>query len=153
MANSYHQIYIHAVFVVKYREATIGKSWKEAFLKVIANLINDTGCKTYIVNGAEDHVHCLFGLVPSVSVSVIMQSAKAKSSKWMNESGFLRHRFEWQEGYGAFSYAKSQLESVYRYIENQEKHHKIQSFKDEYISILQKFGVDFDERYIFQDMV
>ena len=82
-----------------------------------------------------------------------MQSVKAKSSKWINESGILRHRFEWQEGYGAFSYGKSVLATVYRYIQNQEKHHHIQPFREEYIDILQRYGVDYDDRYIFQDPV
>ena len=153
MANSYHQIYIHSFFVVKYREAIIGKSWKDDMHRVIANLISESGCTSMIVNGVADHVHCLWGLIPSVPVSVIMQSTKARSSKWVNESRILKHRFEWQEGYGAFSYSKSQLENVFRYIKNQKKHHQVQTFRDEYIQMLHKFGVDYDERYIFQDPV
>jgi len=130
MANSYHQIYIHAVFVVKYRDAMIEKEWKAELMAVIGNLINETGCKILIVNGVEDHVHCLFGLKPSVSLSDVMQCAKAKSSKWINETDKYPYRFEWQEGYGAFSYSKSQIDTVYHYIRNQEAHHRTQSFNN-----------------------
>src|SRR5680860_1127826 len=113
MANTYHQIYIQSVFAVKYREAVIEKAWKSDMLAVIGNLINETGCKTIIVNGVEDHVHCFFGLKPSISVSDVMKNAKAKSSKWVNESGILENRFEWQPGFGAFSYSRSHIKPVY----------------------------------------
>ncbi len=122
-------------------------------LAVIGNLINETGCTTLAVNGVEDHVHIFFGLKPSVSVSDVMQSVKGKSSKWMNESGLLSHRFEWQAGYGAFSYGRSQIDDVCRYIQNQEEHHKKETFRQEYIRLLEKFGIEYDEKYIFQEMV
>jgi putative transposase len=153
MANSYHQVYIQAVFVVKYRATIIEKKWKSELLAVIGNLINENGCKTYIVNGVEDHVHCLIGLKPSISISNLMQSVKAKSSKWINEQQFTIERFEWQEGYGVFSYSHSQINQVYKYIENQEEHHKKRSFREEYIDFLEKFEVPYDERYIFEDLV
>jgi len=95
MANTYHQIYIQAVFGVKYSNATIDKKWKHDLLAVIGNLINETGCKNYIVNGVEDHVHCFFGLKPSVMLADVMQSVKAKSSKWLNEGDLITNRFEW----------------------------------------------------------
>ena len=94
MANTYHQMYIQTVFAVKYREATITKELKSELMAVIGNLINETGCKTILVNGVEDHVHCFFGLKPPIDVSKVMQIAKAKSSKWVNESGLLQRRFE-----------------------------------------------------------
>ena len=153
MANTYHQMYIQTVFAVKYRDAVIGKSWKSDLLQVIGNLINETGCKTLLVNGVEDHIHCFIGLIPSVSISAIMQSSKAKSSKWINESGILKHRFEWQPGFGSFTYSRSHIDRVFRYIQNQENHHKKQPFREEYIEMLIKFGVAYDERYIFQDLV
>lgn len=106
MANTYHQVYIQTVFAVKYRAAVIDKSWKLKLFAIIGNLINETGCKTIIVNGVEDHVHCFFSIKPSISISDVMKNAKAKSSKWLNESGLLRHRFEWQVGFGAFSYSQ-----------------------------------------------
>jgi putative transposase len=153
MANTYHQMHVQAVFAVKYREAVIDKSFRSEFFAVIGNLINETGCKTLIVNGVEDHVHCLFGLKPSISVSDVMKNAKAKSSKWLNENGILKHRFEWQVGFGCFTYSKSQVNRVYKYIENQEAHHKKQTFRDEYLEFLTQYEVEFDERFIFQDLI
>src|SRR5665647_1128370 len=153
MANSYHQMYIQTVFAVKYRDAIIKESWKDDLLQVIGNLINETGCKTLLVNGMEDHIHCFIGLIPSVAVSDMMQSAKARSSKWINESGLLRHRFEWQPGFGSFSYSRSHVDRVFMYIQNQENHHKKQTFREEYIEMLIKHSIAYDERYIFQDLV
>ena len=153
MANSYHQMYIQTVFAVKYRDAIIAKSWKEDLLQVIGNLINESGCKTLVVNGVEDHIHCFIGLIPSVSVSDVMQCTKVRSSKWINEKGLLKHRFEWQPGFGSFSYSGSHVDRVFRYIQNQERHHKQLTFRDEYIDMLIKHGVAYDERYIFQDLV
>jgi REP element-mobilizing transposase RayT len=146
-------MYVQTVFAVKYREAVIDKSFRSELFAVIGNLINETGCKTIIVNGVEDHVHCFFGLKPSVSVSDVMKNAKAKSSKWLNESGILNHRFEWQEGFGTFSYSKSHVDKVYKYIENQEAHHKKQTFREEYLEFLARYEVEFDERFIFQDLI
>jgi REP element-mobilizing transposase RayT len=153
MSNTYSQLYIQAVFAVKFRNAVIEKEWKSQLMAVIGNLINETGCKTIIVNGVEDHVHCFFILKPSISISDLMQSVKAKSSKWVNESKLMLNRFEWQRGFGAFSYSKSHTNNVYNYILNQEEHHKKQSFREEYIEFLNKFEVDYDERYIFEDLI
>lgn len=146
-------MYIQAVFAVKYRKAAIQFAWKKDLFGVIGNLINETGCKTLIVNGVEDHVHCFFGLKPSVSISNVMKNAKAKSSKWVNESRLLPHRFEWQEGYAAFSYSRSHINAVHKYIQNQEAHHSKRTFRDEYVDMLAKFDVNFDERYIFNDLI
>ena len=153
MANTFHQILIQTVFPVKYWDGVLDKNWREELFSVIGNLINETGCNAIITNGVEDHVHCFFGLKPSVSVSEVMKSAKAKSSKWINESGFLEHHFEWQPGFGAFSYSRSQMNRVYKYIMNQEKHHENQSFLDEYIEFLGKFEVTYDERYLFNKLI
>ena len=133
MANTYHQIYLQTVFAVKYRKAVINKTWKEKLFAVIGNLINETNCKTIIVNGVEDHVHCLVGLRPVVSVSELMKTVKAKSSKYINDHKLTPERFEWQEGYGVFSYSQSAVDAVYKYIQNQEAHHKKQTFRDEYL--------------------
>jgi REP element-mobilizing transposase RayT len=126
--------------------------WKSDLQAVIGNLINETGCKTLIVNGIEDHMHCFLGLKPSISVSDVMKSVKAKSSKWIDESGYLDDRFEWQKGFGCFSYSRSHVDAVYHYIRNQEKHHQRVSFREEYITMLEKFGIDYDERYIFEEL-
>jgi len=153
MSNTYHQVYIQAVFAVKYREAIITSDCKSKILSVIGNLINETGCKTLIVNGTEDHVHCLLSLKPTISISELMKIVKGKSSKFINDHQLTKHKFEWQEGYGAFSYSKSHIDAVYKYIANQEEHHKRENFKDEYISLLNKFNVKFDEKYIFEKLI
>ena len=153
MANTYHQIYLQTVFAVKYRKAIIDKVWSSQLYAVIGNLINETGCKIIIVNGVEDHVHCLIGLKPVVSVSELMKTVKAKSSKYINDHSLTASRFEWQEGYGVFSYGQSQLDKVYKYIQNQEAHHKKQTFRDEYLEFLKKFKIDYDEKYIFQELI
>jgi REP element-mobilizing transposase RayT len=146
-------MYIQTVFAVKYREAVIERIWKEELFGVIGNLINETECETILVNGVEDHVHCFFGLEPKVSVSDVMKNAKAKSSKWVNESGLLKHRFEWQKGFGAFSYSRSHIDKVFKYIKNQEAHHKKETFREEYIKMLKAFGVEYEEKYIFEDLI
>lgn len=153
MGNTYHQMYIQAVFAVKYRAAVIQPEWKTRLFSIMGNLIKDTGCKSIIINGVEDHVHCFFGLKPSVSVSNVMQNAKAKSSKWINESNLLENKFNWQDGFGAFSYSHSAIGNVYKYIQNQEAHHKKQKFLDEYIGLLKQHEIEYDERYIFQEMI
>lgn len=153
MANTYHQIYVHSVFAVKFRNALISNAWKKDFLGVIGNLLNETGCKTYIINGVEDHVHCLFGLNPAISISDVMRSVKAKSSKWVNESGHLPNRFEWQKGFGAFSYSYSQVDTIFKYIQNQEEHHKKRSFGDEYLELLTKFEIEHNKKYLFEDLM
>jgi REP element-mobilizing transposase RayT len=153
MANTYHQVYVQFVFAVKYREAIIEKSWRPTILSVIGNLINETGCKTILVNGIEDHVHSFIGLKPTVSCSDLMQIVKAKSSKYINDHHLTKRRFEWQEGFGVFSYGHSQIDQVYKYIANQEEHHKRQTFMDEYLEFLEKFEVPYDKRYVFQEMI
>ncbi len=153
MANTYHQIYLQAVFAVKYRQALIKKEWKSQLFAVIGNLINETNCKTIIVNGMEDHVHCFLGLKPVVSVSELMKTVKAKSSKYVNDHALTPERFEWQEGYGVFSYSQSGVDAVYDYIQNQEEHHKKQTFKDEYLNFLKKYQVTYDDQYLFQELL
>jgi putative transposase len=153
MANTYHQIYIHAIFGVKYAGAVLNKEWRPTIMGAFGNLINETGNKTIIVNGVEDHVHCLFGLNPAKSISDLIKEIKAKTSKSINDKNLTPRRFEWQRGYGAFSYSQSQLDSVYNYISNQEDHHKRQTFIEEYIEFLNKFNVPYDERYIFSPLI
>ena len=130
----------------------IEKEWKGQLFGVIGNLISETSCKTIIVNGVADHVHCLVGLRPVISVSELMKIVKAKSSRYINDNSLTPERFEWQEGYGVFSYSQSHIDKVYKYILNQEEHHKNQSFKDEYRGLLRNFKIDYDEQYIFRDL-
>ena len=153
MSNTYHKMYIQCVFAVKYRNAMIGKSWRAELMAVIGNLVNETGCSNLIVSGVEDHVHVFFKLIPKIDVSDVMQSVKAKSSKWINESGFLQERFEWQRGYGAFSYSPWDKDMIFKYVQKQEKHHAKTSLRKEYIALLKKHEVDFQEEYIFEDLI
>jgi len=153
MANTYHQVYIQVVFAVKYRKAILHTDWRNEVFAVIGNLINKTGCKAIIVNGVEDHVHCLLGLKPTVSISELMKTVKAKSSKYINDKRFLLNRFEWQEGYGAFSYSQSQIKEVYNYIAKQEEHHKKESFKEEYLNFLEKFEIPYEDCYLFDELI
>lgn len=152
MANTYHQVYLQTVFAVKYRNAVIDSVWKHKLLGVIGNLINETGCKTIIVNGVEDHVHCFLGLRPVVSIAELMKAVKSKSSKYINDHALTRNRFEWQEGYGVFSYSHDSIANVFTYIQKQEEHHKKQTLKDEYLDLLREFNVAYDEQYTFQDL-
>ena len=153
MANTYHQIYLQTVFAVKYRNAMLSKTWRSQVFGVIGNLINEANCKTIIVNGVENHVHCFLGLRPVVSVSELMKTVKAKSSKYINDHNLTPERFEWQDGYGVFSYHRSQMDMIYKYIQNQEEHHRKQTFRDEYIGLLKEFKVEYNEQYIFTELV
>jgi len=153
MANTFHQLYVQAVFAVKYRASVIQPTWKKEFCGVIGNLINETGSKTIIVNGVEDHVHCFFNQIPRMSISDVMQHIKSRSSGWLNKTNYVKKRFEWQSGYGAFSYSHSAIKDVYRYIQRQEQHHQKQTFRSEYIELLERFCVEYDERYLFDDLI
>jgi REP element-mobilizing transposase RayT len=152
MANTYTQIHIQAIFAVRYREAVIQKAWKADLYKYITGIIQTQKHKLIAINGMDDHVHVLFGMRPVQSLSDLMQDIKGSSSTWINKSKFVRGRFEWQEGYGAFSYSKSQLADVISYIQNQEAHHKKFNFLEEYKIFLERFNVDYDERYVFKPL-
>jgi len=152
MPNTYTQIHIQFVFAVKNRTAVIAKLWKDELYKYMTGIIQNKGHKLLAINGVEDHIHILVGLRPNESISDLMREVKSNSSKWVKEKGYTQGKFEWQEGYGAFSYSKSQVSNVISYIENQEEHHRKQTFHEEYINILKKFDVEYDERYVFGDM-
>ncbi len=153
MANTYHQVYLQTVFAVKYRAAVLDKAWRKELFAVMGNLINETGCKNIIVNGVEDHVHCFIGLKPAIAISELMKTVKAKSSKYINDHQLTKKRFEWQVGYGVFSYSQSHIDRVYKYIANQEQHHQKQSFRQEYIRFLDKFKIPYEERFLFEELI
>jgi len=150
MPNTYTQIHIHFVFVVKHRFSSIQDSWKNDLYKYISGIIINNKHKMICINGLPDHVHLLIGLRPHQSISDLMHDVKRNSALWINNNKLTKGRFEWQEGYGAFSYGASQIKDVIKYIENQEIHHKKKSFQEEYVGFLKIFGVEYDERYIFQ---
>jgi putative transposase len=149
LPGTFSQIYIQVVFAVKGRENLISKEWKEDLHKYIAGIIKGKGQKSIIVNGMPDHIHAFIGLRPAMSISDLVRDIKNNSSNFINDNKFVKGKFSWQEGYGAFSYSHSHIENVYQYILNQEEHHKKKTFKDEYIDFLTKFNVDYDEKYLF----
>ena len=153
MANTYSKIYNHFVFAVRGREMLISKSWREELYRYMTGTITNKQCKVMCIGGVEDHVHILVGMSPTVAPSSLMADVKRSSSLWINERKFVKGHFYWQEGFGVFSYAKSQVPNVARYIENQEQHHRRKTFREEYLTMLQKFDVDYDERYIFKDVL
>jgi REP element-mobilizing transposase RayT len=121
----------------------------EFTFKYIAGILKNQGIKLIAIGGAHDHIHILFALDPKIALSDLVRDVKANSSKFINEKGFVRGKFFWQEGYGAFSYSRSQIDAVAKYVLNQEEHHSKRSFKGEYIDLLDRFEVDYDERYLF----
>lgn len=149
---TYTQIHIQLIFAVKFRDALIQTNWKEELYKYITGIVQNNTHKLLSINGMPDHIHILIGLRPIQSLSSLVNDIKSNSSKFINEKKFLPVRFEWQKGYGAFSYGKSQIVDVIHYIENQEKHHQKKSFKEEYIDFLNKFGVEYNEEYIFNEL-
>lgn len=149
MANTYSQIYIQVVFAVYGRENLIKYEWKDELYKYITGIVKNTKQKLITINGVSDHVHILLGIRPNCELSHLVQEIKANSSGFINDKKFVRGHFNWQEGFGAFSYGHSQLDTVIKYIQRQEEHHKKKSFKDEYLKLLNKFQVDFDDRYLF----
>ncbi len=152
MTNTYSQLYIQFVFAVQNRICLISDKWKEELYKYMSGIINQYGHKVYIINGRPDHVHIFVSMLPNQSPSDLMYQVKRSSSLWINENKFVKGKFSWQEGFGAFSYAKSQASNVVKYIENQENHHKKKSFREEYIEFLKLFEIDFDEQYIFKSI-
>ena len=118
MANTYTQLHIHFVFAVKFRKQIILNSWKDELYKYITGIIQNNKHKLIIINGIPDHLHILVGLRPDQSISDLMKDVKQFSSKWINKYKYFDGKFEWQEGYGAFSYSKSHLKNVIKYIEN-----------------------------------
>ena len=118
--------------------------------KYITGIIQNSGHKVLAINGMPDHVHIFFGMRPKQSLSDLMQDVKGDSSKWINRKGIILGRFSWQEGYGGFSYSKSQIDNVIDYIKLQKIHHHRKTFTEEYVEFLEKFEVPHDERYIFK---
>ena len=138
------------MFAVQGRENLISPVWREELYKYITGVVTNHGQKLITIGGVSDHIHILIGLLPNCEISKLVQAVKANSSRWINQRHFVKGKFYSQEGFGVFSYSRSQLDDVVRYIGNQERHHKEQSFKDEYLSFLDRFGVEYDEKYLFE---
>ena len=153
MANTYTQIHIQAIFAVKDRTSLIRSEWENELYKYITGIIQNHEHKLLQINGMPDHLHVFFGMRPKQSVSELLKIIKRESSRWVNEKGFLKSKFSWQEGYGAFSYGKSQVSDVIEYVRNQKEHHRKKTFIQEYTEFLDAFEVDFNEQYIFRAVV
>jgi len=152
MPNTFTKLYVQIVFAVKYRKAVLEREWRSHLFARMGTIINEKGCKTIIINGVEDHVHVFLIIKPSTSISKIAQMIKSSSSKWINDNKLTKERFEWQTGFGAFTYAQSQTERVFNYIENQEEHHRKRKFLKEYLQLMQKFEIEYDEKYTFKEL-
>ena len=150
MANTYTQIYIQVVFSVQGRQSLIQRERKEELCKYISGIVRNKKQKLIAINGLADHVHIFLGMKPDIALSDLVRDIKNNSSKFINEKKWIRGRFNWQEGFGAFSYGHSQIDAVVKYIQNQERHHAKRSFREEYVEMLTKFNLQFDERYVFQ---
>jgi len=150
MANTYTQIHLQVIFAVKKQNRANSKEWKDELYKYITGIIQSQDHKLLAINGMPDHLHIFFGMRPIQSLSDLMQDVKQDSSKWINNKNFTKEKFEWQQGFGAFSYSKSQASRVIAYVQNQEVHHRKITFLEEYKSFLEKFEIEYDERYIFK---
>ncbi|HWP44217.1 MAG TPA: IS200/IS605 family transposase [Blastocatellia bacterium] len=149
MANTYTQIYIQLVFAVSGLQCLISEEFKEELYKYIGGIIRNEGQKLIAINGMPDHAHILIGLKPDMAVSTLVKAIKSSSSNFINSKRWVRGRFSWQEGFGAFSYPHSQLGAVARYVENQKASHAKKSFKEEYLELLRKFEIAYDDKYLF----
>jgi REP element-mobilizing transposase RayT len=152
MANTYTQIYIHIVFAVQGRQSLIPKTNKEELHRYITGIIRNKKQKLIAINSMPDHVHILVGMTPNIALSDLVRDIKSNSSGFINEKRWTKGKFSWQEGFGAFSYSHSQLHAVINYIQNQEKHHSIKPFREEYLEILKRFNVEYDAKYVFDDV-
>jgi REP element-mobilizing transposase RayT len=150
MANTYTQLYVHLVFAVEHRDRLILPSFKDELMKYITGIIQNKGNKLLAINTMPDHGHIFLGLNPKNSISGLVKDVKVSSGDFINDKKWLRGKFHWQEGYGAFSFSHSQIDAVVKYILNQEKHHKRISFKEEYIKILKSFDIKYEDTYLFK---
>ena len=150
MANTYTQIYVQIVFAVQGRQNLVSESNRESLEKYICGIVSNKKSKPLAIYCNPDHTHILIGLHPSISISDIARDIKASSSKWINEGNWMLGKFKWQEGFGAFTYSKPQIDVVVKYILNQAEHHKKTRFKEEYVIFLNKYEIDYNEKYLFE---
>lgn len=150
MANTYTQLHIQFVFAVKYRAALIQKTWRDQLHQYLTGIFQANDHKMLQINSVPDPIHIFIGMRPTQSVSELIQNVKTESSKWIKEKEFCSAPFAWQNGYGAFSYSKSHVKDVIKYIQNQDSHHKKETFLNEYRKLLKAFEIEYDDRYIFK---
>ncbi|MFC0658024.1 IS200/IS605 family transposase [Mongoliitalea lutea] len=150
MSSTYSQIYIQVVMAVKGRNSLISQTWEEELYKYITGIISSKNQKLIAINGVADHIHILIGMKPSCCLSDLIREVKKSSNAFVKEKRFTKFKFDWQDGYGAFSYSQSALDNVIAYIQNQKEHHKKKTFKQEYMGFLKKFQIQYDEKYLFE---
>jgi len=150
LANTYTQLYIQLVFSPKGRISFIQPAWEDQLFKYVTAVVQNDKHKMLAINGMPDHIHIFLGLNPAISISDLVKDIKRASNNWIKDRKFIKGKFEWQEGYGAFSYSKSQIDQVCKYIENQKSHHAKTSFKSEYIALLKLFYISFKDEYLFE---
>ncbi len=153
MANTYTQLYIQFVFAVKNRHSLISENWEDELYRYMGSITVQNNHMPIVINGAKDHIHALISMTPTQSPSDLMYQIKRSTSLWINAQKLVQGKFAWQEGFGAFSYSKSQLSYLQSYIENQKQHHKKTSFSDEYLDLLNEFEINFDPRYLFTTII
>ncbi|MEN8187129.1 MAG: IS200/IS605 family transposase [Bacteroidota bacterium] len=149
MADTYSQIYIQIIFAVKGRQNLIQPSWEEELFKYITGIVQNKKQKMIAINGTLNHIHIFIGMRPSCNLSNLIQEIKKSSNSFINSNKFTRSKFEWQNGFGAFSYSHSQIENVYNYVLNQKRHHNNETFKEEYHRFLKEFEIYYHEKYLF----
>ena len=148
--STYSQIYIQTIFAVKGRDGLIQPAWEERLYKYITGIVQNKGQKMLAINGIPNHIHFLIGMKPSSCLSDLVREIKKSSNEFINDNKLSKFKFNWQEGFGAFSYSHSQLDNVIAYIMNQKEHHKKKTFKEEYTDFLKQFNVEYDEQYLFE---
>ena len=149
MPGSYSQIYIHVIFAVKHRASLIMPSWEEELYKYITGIVTHKEQKMLAINGMPAHIHFLIGIKPSCCLSDLVREVKKSSNQFINEKRFVKSNFNWQSGFGSFSYSHSALDKVILYINHQKEHHRKLTFREEYIGFLKKFQVDYKDEYLF----
>ena len=150
MPNTFTQLYIQFVFAVKHRESLIRKEWKDELYKYITGIVHNNKSKMLAINGVDDHIHIFIGYKPTIAIPDLIKDIKLASGSWINDNRLTTHRFNWQEGYGAFSYRLRDVDEICKYIQNQEEHHLRKTFKEEYIELLNDFAIAYEEKYLFE---
>lgn len=150
MPNTFTQIYIHVVFAVKNRNALINQVWENKLYKYISGTIQKLNQKMLRINGMPDHIHLLIGMKPDCNLSDLIREIKKSSNQYIKDNNLTKFNFNWQTGFGAFSVSHSQLDKVINYIINQKEHHRKRTFKEEYLELLNKYEIEYDEKYLFE---
>jgi len=148
--GTFSQIYIQVVFAVKRRDSLIKPSWEEELYKYITGIVQNKGQKMLAINGVDNHIHFLIGMKPACRLSDLVREIKKSSNSFIKEKKFTNFKFDWQEGYGAFSYSHSALDNVIAYINNQKDHHRKKTFKEEYLEFLDKYNIEYKDEYLFK---